>query len=100
MKIIKVSAPLVDYSSIFNGMRVKDSEQNIGTIKECEDIHNVLVLYDNGGTGFHCLAKDCIENKSIAIDGIYTEISYYDPLYYYDETNPPLYCDETNLLII
>ena len=50
-----LNIPVVSHSNLTVGMRVKDREGNIGTVKECDDIHNVFVEYDNGGSGLHCL---------------------------------------------
>ena len=41
---------IVSHSNLVIGMRVQDDEGNVGTVKECEDIHNVFVEYDNGGS--------------------------------------------------
>ena len=71
---------IVNLNNLVNGMRVQDGEGNIGTVKECEDLHNVFVKYDNGGSGLHCLIEGCIETKTI--NDQLVEISHYDPLYY------------------
>ena len=55
----------VSHSNLTVGMRVKDREGNIGTVKECDDIHNVFVEYDNGGSGLHCLVEGCIETTTV-----------------------------------
>jgi hypothetical protein len=49
------------FENIEVGMRVIDQDDHIGTIKECEDIHNILVEYENGGSGFYCLDEKCEE---------------------------------------
>ena len=69
---------IVNLNNLVNGMRVQDGEGNIGTVKECGDIHNVFVKYDNGGSGLHCLIEGCIETKTI--NDQLVEISHYDPL--------------------
>lgn len=72
---------LLDYKDIVVGMRVFDMIGNEGIVKECDDIHNILVEYDSGGTGFHCLLKGCIEDNKITINGNEFEIEHYYPLY-------------------
>ena len=71
---------IVSHSILVNGMRVQDGEGNVGTVKECEDIHNVFVEYDNGGSGFHCLVEGCTDTTTINDEQF--EIPHYDPLYY------------------
>jgi hypothetical protein len=71
---------IVSHSDLVIGMRVQDDDGNIGTVKECEDIHNIFVYYDNGGSGLHCLVEGCIETKTI--NGKLIEIPQYDPLYH------------------
>ena len=71
---------IVSHSNLVIGMRVQDNEGNVGIVKECEDIHNVLVEYDNGGSGLHCLVEGCADTKTINDEQF--EIPYYDPLYY------------------
>lgn len=53
------------------GMKVvdEDPEFSIGTVIECEDIHNVLVEYENGGSGLYCLKDDCYEELEHEIEG-------------------------------
>lgn len=65
----------VTKESIHVDMRVVDNDGNAGTVKECHDIHNVLVKFDSGDEGFHCLVPECIEH----INGI--DVPHYDPLY-------------------
>ncbi len=57
------------FSELKIGLLVIDSDQWIGWIKKCDDIHNVVVEYKSGsgGYGFYCLEK--------------SDINYYDPLY-------------------
>jgi len=71
---------IVSHSNLVIGMKVQDGEGNVGTVKECEDIHNVFVEYDNGGSGLHCLVEGCIETTTI--NGQLVEMPHYDPLYY------------------
>lgn len=68
-------------SELVVGLRVKDDDGNIGTVKEFKDLHNVLVEYDGGGSGFHCLVKGCVEYKNI--NGKVAAIDNYDPLYHF-----------------
>jgi hypothetical protein len=50
---------LVTKENVHKSMRVSDSENHIGTITSCDDIHNVLVEFDNGGSGLFCLEEGC-----------------------------------------
>lgn len=47
------------YTEIQAGMKVIDDDGDIGTITECNDAHNILVEYDNGGQGLYCLSEGC-----------------------------------------
>ncbi len=73
---------LVTPNNIMTDKKVIDNDGNIGTIKTCDDIHNVFVEYQGGGSGLHCLIKGCNENHVDKNKDI--EIDYYDPLYYID----------------
>ena len=64
-----------EVSKPFVGQRVKDKDGNIGIIRAVEMPHNILVEYDNGGSGVHCLLPDC--NEMIGS----VKVCYYDPLY-------------------
>lgn len=44
------------------GMLVLDEENTLGKIKECYDLHNVLIEYVNEGIGFTCVVDDCSED--------------------------------------
>ena len=50
---------LLLYADLKIGMQVMDEDGDIGIIKECFDAHNILVEFQNGGTGFYCLAPNC-----------------------------------------
>lgn len=55
----KSKKPLA-YDEIKLGMKVTDADGAVGKVAECNDIHNVLVKYDdNAGLGFYCLDKKC-----------------------------------------
>ena len=46
------------------GRKVIDEDGNIGTITECDDLHNVFVQLDNDmGSGLYCFAENCEENS-------------------------------------
>jgi len=47
------------YADIQNGMKVVDNDGDIGIVTGCEDAHNIIVEYENGGKGLHCLAEGC-----------------------------------------
>lgn len=75
--------PIKSLLELYIGMRVQDNEGNIGTVKECDDIHNIFVEFDNGGTGLHCLIEGCADNIRINDDDV--AIPYYSPLYNFVE---------------
>jgi hypothetical protein len=45
------------------GMEVEDDGE-AGKVVECDDPHNVLIEYNNGGSGLYCMVDDC-EEKDI-----------------------------------
>ena len=47
------------YADIQKGMKVIDNDGDIGIVTECEDAHNIMVEYENGGKGLHCLVEGC-----------------------------------------
>jgi hypothetical protein len=83
----------VTCDNISSGLKVVDSEGNIGKVISCEDLHNCHVLFDGtgvkvkvhgksiecGGSSLYCFHSGCEENDE--------EI---DPLYLYDESNVPV----------
>lgn len=50
---------IVMSSNIHNGLKVTDEDGVIGEVKQCDDLHNIWVVYDNGGSGFYCLDENC-----------------------------------------
>lgn len=68
MEDIECSGCLL-FEHIEVGMKVIDANDTIGVVKECFDIHNVLVDYLNGGSGLYCLDSEC---------------ESYDPLYLFE----------------
>jgi len=75
--------PIKSLLELYIGMRVEDDEGNVGTVKECHDIHNIFVEFDNGGTGLHCLIEGCADNIRINDEDV--AIPYYTPLYTYNK---------------
>ncbi len=72
---------LVNLSNIKSGLRVFDNEGNIGFIEAYDSkLHDVYVIYDNGGSGFHCLNEHCTEDHSVS-DELVAKVNYYDPLF-------------------
>jgi hypothetical protein len=59
----------LDFSELEIGMKVKDSEDNIGIIKKIKDIHSILIKFETG-TGGYCFY--CLDEK---------DQRHYDPLY-------------------
>lgn len=49
----------LSFETIEVGMKVIDQDDKIGIVKECSDIHNILVEYEDGLSGFYCLDKKC-----------------------------------------
>lgn len=47
------------YAGVFVGQKVYDSDGTTGKVVDCSEEHNILVEFDNGGSGFYCLSKDC-----------------------------------------
>ena len=41
------------------GDRVIDDDGNVGTITAADDLHNIYVELDGGGSGFYCLHPEC-----------------------------------------
>lgn len=71
----------VKHSDLVIGLKVQDNDGNIGKVKDCSDIHNVYVEYDNGGSEIHCLVEDCKETT--IINGDEVKIDQFDPLFFY-----------------
>jgi hypothetical protein len=51
---------------IFVGQKVIDKDGDKGTITEIENIYNIYVKYDNGGSGISCL-NGCCNDRLYAI---------------------------------
>jgi hypothetical protein len=56
------------------GMRVYDNDGNIGAIDKIIDAHNIHVKYDLGGSGLHCVDKNCKEYDELHILEIKSEL--------------------------
>ena len=50
-------------NNLFKEARIRDEEGSIGTIIECEDLHNVFINFDDGGSALYCFIEDCEERK-------------------------------------
>jgi hypothetical protein len=59
------SKPLL-YDRIFVGQKVVDEDGDKGTITEIENIYNIYVKYDNGGSGIYCF-NGCCNDRLYAI---------------------------------
>ena len=55
----------VTRGSLKKELRVKSHDGSLGTIIECEDLHNVNVEYDTGGAGLYCFVDGCEDNSEI-----------------------------------
>ena len=50
------------YSELKIGLEVIDIEDyGTGTIENCNDLHNVIVKYPEGGKNLYCLVENCDE---------------------------------------
>ena len=77
---------IVTRSNIKGGMKVIDSDEKVGKIIACEDLHNAHVIFEGeglevkvygkvincGGSGLYCFVEGCAENSESI-----------DPLYYF-----------------
>lgn len=68
---------IVTFDDVYVGMRVVDVDGYIGVVMNCDDIHNVHVEYDDGGSGLYCLDEDCDKCSG-------DNARYYDPLFRYN----------------
>jgi hypothetical protein len=46
------------------GMEVEDWWGEPGKVTECDDPHNVLIEFNNGGSSLYCMVDDC-ENRDL-----------------------------------
>jgi len=61
----QVSVSRVPLNAGLERQRVTDKNGTIGTVIEHSDLHNILVIYDNGGQGLYCLHADCPEYEPL-----------------------------------
>ena len=54
------------FEELMVGMRVEDGGEP-GKVVECDDPHNIFIEYDNGGSGFYCIAEDCEEKDVVPL---------------------------------
>jgi hypothetical protein len=47
------------FEDLSEGKKVENWWFESGTVKECTDPHNVLIEFDNGGSGLYCMDQDC-----------------------------------------
>lgn len=55
----------VDIKDLHVGMNVIDDDNVTGEVRLCDDIHNVWVTYDKGGSDFYCLDEDCVDYEPL-----------------------------------
>jgi len=53
----------LSYNSIKLDMEVYDEDLNCGIVIYCEDPHNIIVEYKNGGQGLFCMVENCADNN-------------------------------------
>jgi len=58
----KCTLQIVTHSNLVVGKCVVDSEQNKGKITNIDDLHNVEIKFDNGGSSLFCFVENCDEN--------------------------------------
>jgi hypothetical protein len=65
---------VIPFERLCIGMKVVDEDGDVGRVFNLDEIHNVIVEYDESwGTGISCYDKDC---------------EFYSPLYWYkDKSN-------------
>ena len=51
----------LNFDEFQHGMEVEDASGNPGKVIECEDPHNVHIIFDNGSTCLYCMVDDCEE---------------------------------------
>ena len=49
------------FEELTQGMEVEDWWAEPGIVAECNDPHNVLIKFNNGGSGLYCMVQDCEE---------------------------------------
>jgi len=57
---------------LYNKLKIKDYVYDpglnvYGIVKEIDDIHNVFIEYEDGGSGLYCLDPSCDEFDPIEI---------------------------------
>lgn len=55
----------LEYWEISKDMKVYDSNGDIGTVIEWNDIHNVHISFDKGGSGLICMDPNCHEYERL-----------------------------------
>lgn len=68
----------LSFSELRKGLKVKDSDGDIGEVKDCSDIHNVVIKFKDG-LGVYCLDKNCYSEKEVY--GGNVKIQNYTPLW-------------------
>jgi hypothetical protein len=58
-KQLKIAPKPLLYAAIQEDMMVTDSDGDGGIITDCKDPHNVIIEYENGGRGLHCMVEGC-----------------------------------------
>lgn len=48
-------------NTIKQDMEVYDINLNCGIVKDCSDMHNIVVVFKNGGQGLFCMVENCAE---------------------------------------
>lgn len=56
-----------DKAEYYTGQRVLDHDGDIGTVVSAEDLHNIRVKYDHGGSALICVAEGCHMQTELAI---------------------------------
>ena len=47
------------YETFYVGLKVRDTDGNLGTIMAIDDIHNIWVEFTHGSAGYYCMDAGC-----------------------------------------
>jgi hypothetical protein len=55
------------FDELYENMEIEDWWGEPGIVKECDDPHNVWIVFDNGGSHLYCMVEDCEEKDCTPI---------------------------------
>ena len=50
---------ILEFESVRSGLCIQDEDGYVGMITSIEDIHNIHIDLDNGGSGIYCMDPTC-----------------------------------------